>query len=558
MASSRALCAALGALAGVLVLPTAAGATSVTLRSGTIVVEGEATDNSVVLEPADGGQVRIFDPLATTFTIGEGCVQDDLTLGALCPAVAALEATLGGGRDELALRVGTFATVRVDGGGDDDAISTDLIDPEVVTTAITFVGGDGADSAVGLAGADALDGGPGRDLLDGRSGSDILTGGDGDDVLRGGAGDDRITADTGTDEVRGEAGTDTLDGGPGDDYVGGGDGDDTVVGGEGDDRLEESPTLLASEPAQGGGADAVRGGPGRDEVGYERHAGGVMVSLAGGADDGSAGEGDDVGEVEVVNGSAGPDVITGDALPNTIMGLTGDDVLDGGPGDDVVDGGGGTDLVRGGAGRDAVSGAADADVVDGGPGADVIQGDPNEFESGVLPGCHITGACSGGRDRILARDGAVDRISCGFEKDVAEVDARDKVVQIVPLNRCETVRVGAPPAKIAVSLVSAPRTGIALATSGVRARVSCTAACTVTGTLTADGAVASALGLRSGATVASATGRLRSRGAITVTLKVPQRLRAKVRALEVATLTVTVARAQGRARAAGAASVRLG
>ena len=82
--------------------------------------------------------MRIFDPLATTFTIGEGCVQDDLTLGALCPAVAALEATLGGGRDELALRVATFTTVRVDGGGDDDAISTDLIDPVVVTTAITF------------------------------------------------------------------------------------------------------------------------------------------------------------------------------------------------------------------------------------------------------------------------------------------------------------------------------------------------------------------------------------------------------------------------------------
>ena len=179
------------------------------------------------------------------------------------------------------------------------------------------------------------------------------------------------------------------------------------------------------------------------------------------------------------------------------------------------------------------------------------------FDSGVLPGCHITGACRGGRDRILARDGAVDRISCGFEQDIAEVDARDKVVQIVPLNRCETVRVGAPPAKIAVSLVSAPRTGIALATSGVRARVSCTAGCAVTAALTADGAVASALGLRSGATVASATGRLRSRGALTVTLQVPQRLRAKVRALGAATLTLTVTRAQGKARAAGTASVRL-
>ena len=58
--------------------------------------------------------------------------------------------------------------------------------------------------------------------------------------------------------------------------------------------------------------------------------------------------------------------------------------------------------------------------------------------------------------------------------------------------------------------------------------------------------------------MANATGRLRSRGAITVTLKVPQRLRAKVRALGAATLTLTVTRAQGKARAAGTASVRLG
>ena len=127
----------------------------------------------------------------------------------------------------------------------------------------------------------------------------------------------------------------------------------------------------------------------------------------------------------------------------------------------------------------------------------------------------------------------------------------------MPLNRCETVRVGAPPVRIAVSLVSPPRTGIALAGSGVRVRASCTAGCTVNAALTADGTVASALGLRSGATVASATGRLRSRGAITVTLRVPQRLRAKVRALGAATLTLTVTRAQGAARATGTASVRL-
>ena len=100
------------------------------LQSGTIVVQGEETDNTVVLEAADGSQVRIFDPLATTFTVGAGCVQDDLTLGALCPAVAALDATLGGG-DDLALRVATF-TQAASTAATATTRSTYLIDPVVV------------------------------------------------------------------------------------------------------------------------------------------------------------------------------------------------------------------------------------------------------------------------------------------------------------------------------------------------------------------------------------------------------------------------------------------
>ena len=68
-----------------------------------------------------------------------------------------------------------------------------------------------------------------------------------------------------------------------------------------------------------------------------------------------------------------------------------------GPGHELS-GGEGNDALHGGAGDDVLSGDQGADVIDGGPGG----------------------------DRIAARDGAGDDVSCGDGADTVEADARQR------------------------------------------------------------------------------------------------------------------------------------
>jgi hypothetical protein len=168
-----------------------------------------------------------------------------------------------------------------------------------------------------------IHGGPGRDTLRGADGSnDLLFGDDGDDVLDGGFGDDK------------------LDGGTGDD-------------------------LLTANL----GVDTYRGGTGIDALSYAAYTSPVRVTIgAGGADDGSIGETDDVGgDIERVDGGTGDD---------TLIGSAGNDLLYGNAGNDVLDGGAGADLLAGGADNDTIA-ARDgvADLISCGDGADVLSSD---------------------------------------------------------------------------------------------------------------------------------------------------------------------------------------
>src|SRR3954470_5316734 len=121
-----------------------------------------------------------------------------------------------------------------------------------------------------------LAGGPGADRLqasrDGQA--TTLDGGAGDDQLQGGPGPDALLGGDGADTLTGDAGADRLDGGAGDDALTGGDGADAIDGGAGYDRMESDWEDEADSP--------------------------VTVTLAGGADDGRPGEGDDVRNVERV------------------------------------------------------------------------------------------------------------------------------------------------------------------------------------------------------------------------------------------------------------------
>jgi len=129
-----------------------------------------------------------------------------------------------------------------------------------------------------------------------------------------------------------------------------------VAGGAGNDRMENSANgvirfdggdgndTLVTGPAAGtyllggAGADLMASSAGCCAIAsYTDHDGaGVRVTLDQTANDGVAGEGDDVRTSGVI-GSPGPDAITGDAGPNSLTGSGGDDVLDGAGGDDSID-----------------------------------------------------------------------------------------------------------------------------------------------------------------------------------------------------------------------------
>ena len=98
-----------------------------------------------------------------------------------------------------------------------------------------------------------------------------------------------------------------------------------------------------------------------------------------------------------VTGTAAGDRVRARRGGGLVRGLGGDDCLLGGPGRDRLYGGAGADELTGGGGRD---------VLDGGPGA----------------------------DRIRARDGQRDVVTCGSGRDRAEVDRLDRV------SGCEVVR----------------------------------------------------------------------------------------------------------------------
>jgi hypothetical protein len=146
-------------------------------------------------------------------------------------------------------------------------------------------------------------------------------------------------------------------------------GDDVLRGGDGNDNFFDEP-----------GADTFAGGNGSDGVSYLAADAPLSVTLDGVANDGIAGEGDNVGvDVE--------DVYVDIPRPVTIVGS---------------------------AAANVIYGYATADTIDGAAGNDVLFG-------------------ANGNDTITARDGYADRVDCGSGTDAAVVDTLDIVAG------CETV-----------------------------------------------------------------------------------------------------------------------
>jgi Ca2+-binding RTX toxin-like protein len=228
---------------------------------------------------------------------------------------------------------------------------------------------------------DSLSGGNGIDVLEGRGGAPYcysehrcsregLNGGDGNDFLRGGLGGD------------------SLDGGDGADLLRGGGGDDSLDGGD--------------------GADSLSGGAHADTAVYTSRYVPLRVTLDDLANDGEAGEGDNVGsDVEIVLGGDSSDTLIGNERRNVLAGFLGYDRIVGGGGNDTLAGYWGADLLVGGPGDDALRPGAGRDRARG----------------------------NAGMDRFRARDSRRDILDGGAGQDHATIDPRDYTTRI------ETVRI---------------------------------------------------------------------------------------------------------------------
>jgi Ca2+-binding RTX toxin-like protein len=216
----------------------------------------------------------------------------------------------------------------------------------------SFTVGDGGDAVAPGTGCSALDARTARCSLTGVAAVRIWTF-DLDDVVRkdasgagwidGGGGDDAIEAGRTSvyNEVFGGPGRDTLTGGPDVDYLDG-----------------------------GPGADVLAGAGGVDRATYRDRFAPVTVTLDGIANDGEAGENDNIRlDVEDVIGGARADTLTGSATANHLYGLEGADVLNGLAGDDTLTGGLGADTANGGDGQDTFDQAGP-----GGDGGDLFNG----------------------------------------------------------------------------------------------------------------------------------------------------------------------------------------
>jgi RTX calcium-binding nonapeptide repeat (4 copies)/Putative metal-binding motif len=252
----------------------------------------------------------------------------------------------------------------------------DFVDARSLNVSLVAFGGDGADTLLGSTVGDDLEGQGGNDTIEGFQGADTLKGGDGDDQIAGDDGNDTIAGDAGNDTIHGGAGNDTIDGGTGSDVAYGEADNDTLTGDSGDDYLDGgdgSDALSGGDdhdilvPGAGAG-DVVSGGDGFDEASYAERTNAVAVSLDGQANDGEAGEGDNVlPDVEDVATGAGNDVVTADGAANIISTGAGDDTINARDGvADAILCGDGTDTVHGDA-VDVLAGCEIPDLLVPGP-----------------------------------------------------------------------------------------------------------------------------------------------------------------------------------------------
>jgi Ca2+-binding RTX toxin-like protein len=369
----------------------------------------------------------------------------------------------------------------IDARGGDDKIK--VVTPTTFTQAAPNVihAGGGNDQVLTERGTNQIFGETGDDLVFAAVGTDVVDAGAGDDRVFGSS---QISPPSGADDLRGGDDNDTIS------YLGAtvvpitvdlpaGTGGPTgapasqrdslaefenVVGDFGDDTLigDGGPNVLQGDRGDdhlvgGGDADVLDGGDGRDDADYTQATAGVQATLDGVANDGVAGEGDDVqATIEVIEGGPFGDRLVGDESNERLIGNGGDDTIDGGLGADEIFGGSGSDTVDysrrtlgvsvdpegatipppddggpnehdavsadiervlGGTGDDTLIGGPGPQSLFGGNGADLLIGGP---DPDLLVG-------DDGDDTLASADDVEDVDRCGAGTDSAAADTLDTV-----------------------------------------------------------------------------------------------------------------------------------
>lgn len=309
---------------------------SYAIRGATITKKGAGCNlvgSTLVMGIPKGGTITIGRS-GSAFAVSGSGISDGTCGGATVDNVDRIEVTgsIGNETLKLDLRNGDFAPGATPEG-------TGISEIEVF-----YDGSDASDRLVIMGGATDDTFTLGADGMN-RNGDD-----DGDDVtlldvekvtVGGGGGKDHISGAGGDGTGAAYASPLTIDGDGGNDTLQGGNSNDVVNGGAGADVFVGSPAA--------DGSDTFNGAGGKDVADYSARTAAVNVSLEGGANDGEAGEADNVmPDVENVMGGRGADTISdgGFVVANAFKGGRGGDVIqadDGVGGNDVVNGGTGTD-----------------------------------------------------------------------------------------------------------------------------------------------------------------------------------------------------------------------
>jgi Ca2+-binding RTX toxin-like protein len=322
------------AATALLAFPAAAAAGTATLNvSGSVAYNAAAGETNLVTVTREGSATyRIID-IGAPVTAGGGCVTAGANAATCSGFVREVTVSLGNLNDEgtVGASIISIEDVGIEGGPGLDKL-TMLGGPVGVTT----LSGDGPGS-----------GAP--------TDNDMLFGGPFFERLTGGQGDDQIVA------------------GPGDDDFVDGPGADLMIGGPGDDSFDGGTNA--------DGADTLIGGRGSDEASYRNRFLPVNLIQNGIADDGSAGEGDNIADdIERLDGGSDSDSLVAGSADNVINGGAGNDRIDGGLGDDIaLDGDDGNDVISGGPGDELFidGGSRGSDELSGGPGDDLLFGVAN-------------------------------------------------------------------------------------------------------------------------------------------------------------------------------------